>query len=261
MLALDIGASGMLAQQTNVEVISNNIANMSTVGYKRQRTEFQDLIYQNRTRPGSTSSDAGDVIPAGIQVGLGVKTGSVYRINEQGSFQVTDNPLDLMINGRGFFQVERPDGQVGYTRNGQFQVNEDGELVTSDGFRIEPNIVIPEDAVEIDINRSGEVLVRIEDQIDLQNVGQIEIAAFQNPAGLEAIGDNLFLETEASGNPILDNPAEAGFGQIEQGVLESSNVDIVQEITSLITAQRAYEMNSNVIRTADEMANTTGQLR
>lgn len=260
-ITLDIGATGMLAQQLNVDVISNNIANMTTTGYKRQRAEFQDLLYQNKLRPGSTSSDFGNIVPAGIQQGLGVKAGSVYRINEQGSLQITENSLDLAINGQGYFQIQMPNGDTGYTRSGSFQLNDQGEVVTSDGFVVDPGLVIPQEAVDITVNRSGEVFVKLDGQIDLQNVGQIELANFANPAGLEAIGDNLFLETPASGAPIVDNPAADGFGHLEQGALENSNVDVVEEITKLITAQRAYEMNSKVIRTGDEMLNTIGQLR
>ncbi|MGM0422717.1 MAG: flagellar basal-body rod protein FlgG [Pseudomonadota bacterium] len=260
-LTLDIGATGMLAQQLNVDVIANNIANMTTTGYKRQRAEFQDLLYQTKLRPGSSSSEEGNTVPAGIQQGLGVKAGSVYRINEQGSMQMTDNPLDLAITGQGYFQITMPNGDTGYTRDGSFQMNEDGELVTSEGYLLEPGIVIPEDAIDTTINASGEVLVKLDGQTDLANVGQIETAIFANVAGLDAIGDNVFLETTASGAATTGSPASEGYGSIQQGALESSNVDVVQEITSMIAAQRAYEMNSKVIKTGDEMMSTTTQLR
>lgn len=260
-LTLDIGATGMLAQQLNVDVISNNIANMTTTGYKRQRAEFQDLLYQTKVRPGSTSSNAGTIVPAGIQQGLGVKAGSVYRINEQGALQVTGNELDIANTGDGYFQITLPSGDTAYTRDGSFQLNQNGEMVTSEGYLLQPGITIPSDAVDITINKSGEVLVKIQGQIALTNVGQIQTALFPNVAGLEAIGDNLFLETEASGNAIIGNPGDPGYGALEQGVLESSNVNIVQELTSLIQAQRAYEMNSKVISTGDEMLNTVAQLR
>lgn len=261
MRALSIGATGMLAQQSNVSIISNNISNMTTTGYKRQRAEFQDLLYQNIVRPGATSSDVGNIVPSGLQMGLGVKASATYRIHEQGPLQITENSLDLALIGDGFFQIEQPNGVLAYTRNGIFQVNQDGEIVNTQGLRLEPNIVIPEDAIEITINESGEVLATIQGQVALQNLGQIQLANFINPAGLEAIGNNLFLETEASAPPIVGNPAQDNFARIEQGAVENSNVNVVEEITNLITAQRAYEMNSNVISTADEMMNTASQLR
>lgn len=259
--SLDIGASGMLAQQMNVDVISNNIANMTTNGFKRQRVDFKDLMYQNIDRPGTQSSDAGTVMPSGLQLGLGVRVASVYRINEQGPMQITENPLDVAVNGDGFFQVTLPDGNTAYTRSGIFQVNENGELVTTQGFTLEPSISIPDDAVDIEINAQGEVLVSINGQADQSNVGQIQLAGFINPAGLEAIGDNLFTETTASGSPTLNNPGTDNLGTLQQGAIESSNVNVVEEITRLIEAQRAYEMNSNVIRTSDEMMQQAGQLR
>ncbi len=260
-LTLDIGATGMLAQQLNVDVISNNIANMTTTGYKKQRAEFQDLLYQTKIRPGSTSSDSGTTVPAGIQLGLGVRAGSVYRVSEQGALSVTGNEFDLAIVGEGYFQVSLPSGEDAYTRDGSFQMNENGELVTSEGYPLTSGITIPSDAIDVTINNSGEVLVKIEGQVNLSNVGQIQTALFQNVAGLEALGDNLFLETEASGAATAGNPNSVGFGRIEQGALESSNVNVVQEITSLIQAQRAYEMNSKVIQTGDEMMSTVNQLR
>lgn len=259
--SLDIGASGMLAQQMNVDVISNNIANMTTNGFKRQRVDFKDLMYQNIDRPGTQSSDAGTVMPSGLQLGLGVRVASVYRINEQGPMQITENPLDVAVNGDGFFQVTMPDGNTAYTRSGIFQVNENGELVTTQGFTLEPTISIPDDAVDVEINAQGEVLVSINGQADQSNVGQIQLAGFINPAGLEAIGDNLFTETTASGSPTLNNPGTDNLGTLQQGAIESSNVNVVEEITRLIEAQRAYEMNSNVIRTSDEMMQQAGQLR
>jgi flagellar basal-body rod protein FlgG len=260
-LTLDIGATGMLAQQLNVDVISNNIANMTTTGYKRQRAEFQDLLYQTKLRPGSASSDAGNTIPAGIQQGLGVKAGSVYRINEQGALTITSNAFDLAAVGEGYFQITLPDGETAYTRDGSFQLNQDGELVTSEGYTVQPGITIPEDAVDVTINNVGEVLLKLDGQVDLTNAGQIQLAIFANPAGLDAIGDNLFLETTASGTATIGNPGDDGYGVLEQGALENSNVDVVAEITNLITAQRAYEMNSKVIQTGDEMMGTLTQLR
>lgn len=259
--SLDIGATGMLAQQQNVDVISNNIANMTTTGFKRQRAEFHDLIYQNKQRPGATSTDAGTTVPSGMQFGLGVGLGAIYRLHEQGTIQLTENELDLAITGEGYFQIELPDGETAYTRASVYQLNENGEIVTPQGFRLEPGITVPEDTLDIIINQSGEVLAKLPDQVEYDNVGQIELATFVNPAGLEAIGDTLFLETSASGNAQTGNPGEDIFGTIRQGALENSNVNIVEEITNLIAAQRAYEMNSNVISTSDEMLQTITQLR
>ncbi len=261
MRSLDIGATGMLAQQMNVDVISNNIANMSTNGYKRQRVDFQDLIYQNIDRPGSISSQNGTVLPSGLQLGLGVRVASVYRIHEQGPLQTTENPFDMAITGEGYFQISMPNGEIGYTRSGVFQVNADGEIVNTKGYQLEPNIVIPQDAIDVEINSSGEVYAKLQGQTDLVNLGQIQLATFVNPAGLEAIGDNLFVETEASGSPTTGNPGSDNFGMLQQGLLEQSNVNVVEEITALISAQRAYEMNSNIISTSDDMMNTVNQLR
>jgi flagellar basal-body rod protein FlgG len=219
------------------------------------------MIYQNQKRPGTTSSDIGTIVPSGIQIGLGVKPGSVYRIMEQGSFEVTTNELDIAIAGRGFFQVQLPSGEIGYTRAGNFGLNADGDIVTTQGYLLEPNINIPEDALDTVINASGEVLVKLPGQVAYSNQGQIQLATFANEGGLEAIGDNLFLETEASSTPTTGNPNEDVFGKLEQGILENSNVDVVEEITRLITAQRAYEMNSKVIQTSDEMMGTVSNLR
>ncbi|MFK7838827.1 MAG: flagellar basal-body rod protein FlgG [Bdellovibrionales bacterium] len=261
MRSLDIGATGMLAQQMNVDVISNNIANMTTTGFKRQRPAFMDLIYQNIDKPGSTSSDSGTIVPTGIQLGLGVRTGAVYREHAQGAIQITENPLDVAITGEGFFQIQLPSGDTAYTRDGTFQLNENGELVTVQGFLVDPGITIPDDAISIDINREGEVLVTQPGNTSTTNVGQIQTARFVNPAGLEAIGDNLFLETDASNAPTTGTPGQDEFGALRQSALEQSNVNVVEEITQLITAQRSYEMNSNVISTSDEMLQTVGQLR
>lgn len=261
MRSLDIGATGMLAQQMNVDVISNNIANMTTTGFKRQRVDFKDLIYQNINRPGTQSSQVGTIMPSGLQLGLGVRIGSVYKIHEQGALQITDNPLDLALTGDGFFQIEMPNGETGYTRNGIFQINQDGEIVNSQGYRLEPAIVVPDDAQAVEVNENGEVFAQINGQVALANLGQIQLATFVNPAGLEAVGDNLFLETEASGAPVTGNPNEDNFAAVRQGALENSNVNVVEEITQLISAQRAYEMNSNIITTSDEMLQTASQLR
>lgn len=260
MKSLSIGASGMLAQQTNVEVISNNIANMTTTGFKRQRAEFQDLLYQNQRRVGSTSSDAGTIVPAGIQLGLGVKTSAVYRITDQGPLESTGNNFDLAINGDGYFQVEMPNGETAYTRAGSFSLSPEGTIVTQDGYTVVPGITIPQDARSVTINDIGQVFVKIDGQVQEQNVGQLELATFANNAGLDAIGENLFLETPASGAVVPGAPGDIGYGRIMQGFLEGSNVNVVSEITSLISAQRAYEMNSKVISTSDEMMSTTSQV-
>ena len=261
MHSLNIGATGMLAQQLNVEVISHNIANMNTTAYTRRRVEFQDLLYQNLRRVGSTSSDTGTIVPAGVQVGLGVKTAAVYRITEQGNLTLTENSLDVAINGEGYFQVTLPSGETAYTRSGAFQLSEDGEIVTVDGFTIQPGITVPSDAVDVTINSSGQVEVKLDGTVTPTVAGQLELAVFANEAGLLAIGDNLFLETPASGTATTGNPAATGFGSLQQGFLETSNVNVVEEITNLITAQRAYEMNSKVIETSDQMMATISNIR
>jgi flagellar basal-body rod protein FlgG len=251
----------MLAQQLNVEVISNNIANMNTTGFKRHRAEFQDLLYQNLRRVGSASSDAGTIVPTGVQLGLGVKSAAIYRMSGQGNIMQTENPLDLAINGRGFLMVELPTGETAYTRAGSLQLSPDGDIVTADGYIVQPGITVPSDAVSISVNESGEVYVDLDGQVAPVRVGQLELANFANEAGLDAIGQNLLLETAASGSASVATPGSAGFGRIVQGALETSNVNVVSEITSLITAQRAYEMNSKVIESSDEMMRTVTQLR
>lgn len=252
----------MLAQQTNVDVISNNIANMNTTAYTKRRAEFNDLLYQNIIRPGAVSTADQTVVPSGIQLGLGVRTAAVYRITEGGGLTKTDNSLDLAIRGRGYFQIELPEGKgTGYTRDGAFQRNGDGVIVTHDGYTVQPEITIPDDAVEIYVNASGEVWVKQDGETDEVNVGQLELATFPNEAGLEAIGNNMFTETQASGAPILDNPDAEGFGSILQGYLITSNVNAVTEITELVSAQRAYEMNSKIISTSDQMLSTINQLK
>lgn len=261
MRSLDIGATGMLAQQMNVDVISNNIANTTTSGFKRQRAEFHDLIYQNKLRPGAPSSDTGTTMPTGMQFGLGVGLGSIYRLHEQGTLKMTENPLDLAVTGDGYYQIEMPNGETAYTRSGVFQLNENGELVTAQGYAVQPGITVPDDAEDIIVNVSGEVLVKLPNTVAMQNVGQIQLATFVNPAGLEGIGDTLFLETDASGAATVGNPGEENFGEIRQGALENSNVNVVEEITNLITAQRSYEMNSKVITTSDEMLQTVTNIR
>jgi flagellar basal-body rod protein FlgG len=261
MRSLSIAATGMLAQQTNVDVISNNIANMNTTAFKRQRAEFQDLLYQQVSRPGATTSADGTRVPSGIQLGAGVRTGGIYRISEQGAMTNTGNRYDMAIDGDGYFQVTLPSGEIAYTRAGSFQLSDQGELVTNDGYRVQPNITIPQGAVDVVVSKTGQVQVKMADQTEMQDVGQLELATFVNEAGLEAIGSNLLMETPASGQPNVAVPGQPGFGTLNQNFLEASNVNPVAEITALISAQRAYEMNSRVVKTADEMLATSTQLR
>ncbi len=261
MRALSTAATGMAAQQLNVETISNNIANMNTVGFKRQRAEFQDLLYQNVERMGSQSSDAGTIVPTGVQVGSGVKTGAVYRIRDQGSLTQTGNKLDVAINGRGLLQVQLPTGETAYTRAGNLSVNDTGDVVTSDGYTVLPKVAIPQNATDVTISKTGQVQATIAGQVQPQVVGQMQLATFFNEAGLEATGGNLFLQSGASGAAQVGKPGDVGYGTIQQGYVEASNVDAVTEITNLITAQRAYEMNSKVVNAADQMLSTTSQMK
>jgi len=246
MRSLDIGALGMQAQSTNVDVTSHNIANMTTTGYKRQRAEFQDLLYQDLRRAGSPSSDTGTIVPTGVQVGLGVKTAAIGRYMGQGSLTMTENELDIAIQGRGYLQIDLPSGETAYSRDGTLKLDANGALVTKDGFAV---------------NSNGEVFAEIDGQVAPQNLGQLQLATFINPPGLNALGDNLFLETEASGQANVGAPGDVGYGTVQQGYLESSNVNVVQEITNLIKAQRAYEMNSKSISTTDEMMSAVSNLR
>ena len=261
MRSLAIAASGMQAQQLNVEVISNNIANMNTTGFKRQRAEFKDLLYQNLERPGASTSSSGTTAPLGIQIGVGVKAGSVGRVTEQGSITRTDNTTDIAISGRGYFQVQMPDGTTAYTRDGNLALDAEGKLVTSEGFPIQPGITVPTDAVSVTIARDGTVEATLQGANAPQNLGQLELATFVNPAGLEAQGDNLFTETAASGAANTATPGSAGYGTLMQGFVETSNVNAVEEISALIVAQRAYEMNAKVITASDEMLQTATQVR
>lgn len=261
MRSLAIGATGMQAQQMNVDSISNNIANMTTTGFKRTRLEFKDLMYQHVDRPGSTSSSSGTIVPTGLSFGLGVRPAATYRIQEQGTLEQTGNDLDLAVNGRGFFQIELPNGDTAYTRAGSFQTNANGEIVTSEGYRLLPGFTVPSNAISVEVNTEGLVSVQLPQQTTMQQIGQLELADFINPAGLESIGDTMFRETEASGQAIVANPGTDNLGAVRQGMVEQSNVDSVKEITLLISAQRAYEMSSNVIKTSDEMMDTVNQLR
>ena len=260
MRALRTATTGMAAQQLNVEVISNNIANMNTIGFKKQRAEFQDLLYQNLERMGAQSSSAGTIVPTGIQIGAGVKTGSVYRITEEGSMTQTSNQYDLAIQGEGYFQVQMPSGETSYTRAGNFSVDDQGRLVTEDGYLVQPAVTVPQNTISVSISKTGQVSATQQGVSAPTVIGQLQLATFANKAGLDAIGDNLFLESGASGSPNVSSPGDVGFGTLLQGYTEASNVDAVSEITNLIVAQRAYEMNSKVITAADEMLQTASQL-
>jgi len=261
MRALSTAATGMEAQSLAVEVISHNLANMNTIAFKRQRAEFEDLLYQTISQPGANSSNAGTIVPTGVQVGLGVNAGSVYRITEQGGMSETNNPYDVAISGQGYFRVQLPDGNDAYTRAGNFSLSPNGEIVTADGYAVMPGIVIPAEARQVVINNQGQVQVLLDGQPQPQVVGQFELATFPNEAGLEQIGDNLLLESAASGAPNLGAPTDPGFGSLRQRFVEVSNVDAVTEITSLIQAQRAYEMNARVITASDEMLAASSNLR
>lgn len=261
MKALSTAATGMLAQQLNIDILSNNIANMNTTGFKRSRAEFQDLLYQNIERVGANSSDAGTVTPSGIQVGVGVRTAGVYRVSDQGALQNTGNQYDIAINGKGFFRIQLPDGQDAFTRAGSFQVDQNGQLVTPEGYAVQPAVNIPAGTIDITINEQGEINAKLDGQPAPQNIGQLDLAIFPNEGGLEAIGGNLYLESQASGAANLSTPGQDGFGTVFQGFLENSNVNAVGEITAMISAQRAYDLNSKVIQTADEMLQSANQLR
>jgi flagellar basal-body rod protein FlgG len=260
MRALSIASTGMLAQQTNVEVIANNLANMNTTGFKEQRTEFQDLLYQNVMTPGAQTSDQGTFAPNGIQIGAGVKTAATYRITTQGDLTSTSNPYDVAVQGPGYFRIQQADGTDGYTRAGNFSLSPQGQLVTQDGMLVQPGIAVPANTISVQINAQGQVNATVAGNSTPQTVGQLELTRFPNEAGLNAIGGNVLLETPASGSPQAGVPGSPGYGTIQQGFLETSNVNSVDEITALITAQRAYEMNSKVITAADHMLQQTSQM-
>jgi flagellar basal-body rod protein FlgG len=262
MRALYTASTGMAAQELNVELISNNIANMRTAGFKRQRAEFQDLLYQSMRRVGSTSSDAGTVLPTGVDIGSGVKLVATPRVMSQGVVTQTEKTYDVAIRGEGFFQVELPDGTTAYTRDGSFELDPNGQLVTADGYTVSPGITVPQNTLAVSISATGMVEATLQGQTAPQQLGQLQLARFINKSGLEAKGDNLFLETEASGAPLEDVPGAEGFGTVLQNYLEQSNVNAVTEISDLIAAQRAYEMNSKVVSSADQMLqNTSAMLR
>lgn len=261
MKALYIASTGMAAQEKNVEIISNNIANMRTTGYKRQRVEFQDLLYQAYRVAGSATSDQGTIAPVGIEIGSGVKTAATPRIMSQGTVNPTEKELDVAIRGEGYFAVQMPDGRTGYTRDGSFERDATGQLVNVDGYEIGPGITIPEDANSISISADGVVEAYIGTDSSPTQLGQIQLARFVNKAGLASAGNNLFLETAASGTAQLGVPNADGMGDLMQGYLENANVNPVTEIADLIAAQRAYEMNARVISGADEMLSATSQMR
>ncbi|MFC1809418.1 flagellar basal-body rod protein FlgG [Candidatus Omnitrophota bacterium] len=250
--ALFTGASGMIAQELNVDVTANNIANVNTNGYKKVRVDFQDLMYQITKAPG-TEAASGIQNPTGIQVGLGVRPVATQKIYTQGDFKITGNALDLAIEGEGFFQITMPSGETRYTRDGAFRVDSEGQVVNGDGFLLEPAITVPTDSIEISVGVDGTVSVLQAGDTAATTVGQIELVTFPNEAGLLSEGRNLHAETAASGSPVTGTPGEEGFGELASGVLESSNVELVEEMVNLIIAQRGFEANSNSIKTADEM--------
>lgn len=260
MRALSIASTGMLAQQTNVEVIANNLANMNTTGFKQQRAEFQDLLYQNIVTPGAQTSDTGTYAPSGIQVGAGVRMAAIYRVTTQGDLKSTSNPYDVAIQGAGYFRIQQADGTDAYTRAGNFGLSPQGQLVNQDGLIVQPGIAIPQDTISVQINAQGQVNATVAGSAIPTTVGQLELTRFPNEAGLNAVGGNLYLETPASGSPQAGVPGSTGFGTLQQGFLETSNVNSVDEITALITAQRAYEMNSKVVSAADQMLQNTSRL-
>jgi len=258
--ALFTAASGMQTQQTNLENVANNLANATTDGFRRRRLQFQDLIYQNLVMPGAASTQQ-TTYPAGLQIGLGSRTAASEVIQTQGDFNTTGNPLDLAIQGQGFFQVQLPTGEIAYTRAGSFHLDSTGIIVTSDGNQLQPAITIPPSATNITIGTDGTVSVQLPGQAQTQQVGTIQLATFANPGGLNSVGSNLFLETTASGNPIVGTPGGAeGLGTIQQGAVENSNVDVVGEFIQMILAQRSYEANSRVVQAADQMFQTVNAL-
>ncbi|HBS59976.1 MAG: flagellar basal-body rod protein FlgG [Bacillota bacterium] len=260
MRALWTAASGMIAQQANVDVISNNLANVNTTGFKKSRVDFQDLVYQNLREAGAPSGQ-GEQLPTGLQFGHGVRAVSTQKIYTQGNYQETGNTLDVVIEGNGFFQITMPDGSIAYTRDGALKRDGQGRIVTSEGYLLEPQITLPEDAQSVTISSSGMVSVKLPGDTTPQEIGQIQLATFVNPAGLNNVGRNLMTETAASGAPITGTPGENGLGTITQGFLEMSNVQVVEEMVNMIVAQRAYEVNSKAIQTSDTMLEEANNLR
>lgn len=258
--SLYTAATGMIAQQTQIDVTSHNIANVNTIGYKKQRAEFADLFYQVSEYAGISSSDT-SISPTGIEVGLGARPTAITKQFTQGNFKETGNNLDMAITGNGFFQLQLPDGSIGYTRNGAFKLDGQGQVVNSDGYKLIPEVTIPETAVAVAVGTDGTISVVQAGETEPTQVGQIELANFINPAGLHSLGDNNYVNTVASGDAILGTAGLEGIGQIKQGFVEMSNVQLVEEMTDLITGQRAYEANSKAITTSDEMLQTVNQLK
>ncbi|AXK79186.1 flagellar basal-body rod protein FlgG [Pseudolabrys taiwanensis] len=260
MRALHTAATGMMAQELNVQVISNNIANMRTTGYKRQRAEFQDLLYEHVNRVGTQTSSQGNILPAGIELGSGVKTVGTPRLMSQGELAQTGKDYDIAIRGEGFFKILMPDGRTAYTRDGSFELDQQGRLVTAQGNVVQPQITIPANASSVSINSQGQVSITQQGTTTQTQIGQLQLSIFVNKAGLQSMGDNLYMETPASGTPQDGTPSTDGFGNLQQGYLEQANVESVSEISDLIAAQRAYEMNAKVISAADQMLSATSNL-
>ena len=259
LISLYSAATGMWAQQFKLDTIANNLANVDTNGYKRVRAEFQDLIYQYMKNAGTPITGA-SAHPTGLYVGLGTRLSATTRIFSIGNLEYTGNAFDIAIAGEGFFQIQLPDGRIAYTRDGAFKLDSQGRLVTANGYYLVPNIAIPQNAVSVNVSEDGTVSVEMADGT-VQTVGTITLVRFVNPSGLKAIGDNLFIQTGASGNPIEGTPGQDGFGTLRQQYLEKSNVDVVKEMVGMITAQRAYELNSRAIMTADDMLRTVAGLK
>ncbi|MNS06902.1 Flagellar basal-body rod protein FlgG [compost metagenome] len=257
--SLWISKTGLDAQQTQMDVISNNLANVSTSGFKRSRAVFEDLLYQNIRQPGAASSQQTQ-LPSGLQIGTGVRPVATERIHTQGNLQLTSNSKDMAILGDGFFQVSMPDGTTAYTRDGSFQTDNQGQMVTASGFPIQPAIVIPSNATAISISRDGIVRVTVPGTTAQTEVGALQVATFINPAGLESKGENLYVETTASGNPTTNSPGTNGAGYVQQNYVETSNVNVVEEMVNMIQTQRAYEINSKAITTSDQMLQRLTQL-
>ena len=260
MRALYTAATGMMAQELNVQVISNNIANQRTTGYKRQQAHFQDLFYEHLRRAGSATSDQNTQVPVGIAIGLGVKTAATPRVMTQGNITSTERTYDIAIRGEGYLRIAMPDGRTAYTRDGGLELDSQGRVVTKDGYLLDPGITVPQDTLSVSISAAGQVQARLPGQTAPQDLGQIQLARFINKTGLESIGDNLFVETAASGPAIDGAPNTEGFGTLQQGHLEEANVNAVTELSSLIAAQRAYEMNARIITAADQMLSATTQM-
>jgi len=258
--ALYTAATGMIAQQMNVDNIANNLANVNTTGYKKSKLEFQDLLYQQLRLAGATQAE-GAQVPVELQIGYGTRPVATQRIFSQGTIVPTGNPLDVSIDGDGFFQVTLPDGSTAYTRDGALKISAEGVIVTSDGYPVEPELTIPQDASDINISSNGEVAVKLPGVAEFQDVGQLELARFINPAGLKSIGRNLVLETQSSGTPIVGAPSDQGLGKLSQRFLELSNVEVVDEMVSMIVAQRAYEINAKAIQTSEEMLSNANNLK